>query len=116
MRFSLEHQNPLVTGKVSGSKGSYGNEFSLFTISEPNVLVWSVKPAEEGIDQGIILRVWNTNNKEVDCTISAERQITKVEQITHIETDIESIAPVSGKVKTNIGHNRIETFRIFLKN
>jgi alpha-mannosidase len=115
MRFSLEHQNPLVAGKVSGSKESYGNEFSMFTISDPNVLVWSVKPAEEGIDQGIILRVWNTNNKDVDCTISAERPIDSVQQITHIETNIEPITPVSGTLKTSIGHNRMETFRISLK-
>ncbi len=115
MRFSLEHQNPLVAGKVSGSKGAYGNEFSMFTISDPNVLMWSVKPAEEGIDQGIILRVWNTNNKDIDCTISAEKPIESVQQITHIETDIEPIMPVLGTLKTIIGHNRMETFRIFLE-
>jgi len=115
MRFSLEHQNPLVSGKVSGSNGAFENEFSMFTITDPNVLVWSVKPAEEGIDQGIILRVWNTSNKDVDCTISAEKPIESIQQITHIETNMEPITPVSGTLKTNIGHNRIETFRVFLE-
>ena len=115
MRFALEHQNPLIAGKVTGSNEIYGNQFSLLSVSDPNVLLWSVKPAEEGIDQGIILRVWNTNDKDVDCTISAEKPIESVQKITHIETDIASITPVSGKLKTTIGHNRMETFRIFIK-
>jgi alpha-mannosidase len=78
-------------------------------------LVWSVKPAEEGIDKGVILRVWNMNDKDADCTISSERKIVSAKQTTHIETDMETITPVSGILKTNVGHNKMETFRIFLK-
>jgi alpha-mannosidase len=115
MRFALEHQNPLITGKVTGSKEIYGNQFSLLSISDPNVLLWSVKPAEEGIENGIILRVWNLKNNDVDCTISSELKIEKAKQTTHIETDIEAIITNSGRLNTNIGHNRIETFRLFLK-
>jgi alpha-mannosidase len=115
MKFSLEHQNPLVASNVSGSKESYGNKYSLFTVSNPNVLVWSIKPAEEGIDKGVILRVWNMDNKDLDCTISSEKQIESCMQITHVETDIEAITPVLGKLETTIGHNRIQTFRVIMK-
>jgi alpha-mannosidase len=115
MKFALEHQNPLVAGKVNGLTGTYGNQFSLFSISDPNVLLWSVKPAEEGIENGIILRVWNLKNNDVDCTISSEQKIENAKQTTHIETDIEVIMTNLGSLNTNIGHNRIETFRLFLK-
>ena len=115
MKFAMEHQNPLIAGKVSGSKGAYGNQFSLFSVSDPSVLLWSVKPAEEGIDKGVIIRIWNMNNIDADCTISSELKIESVKQTTHIETDIESLIPNSGRLNTNIGHNRIETFRLFLK-
>jgi alpha-mannosidase len=115
MRFALEHQNPLIAGKVTGSKEGYGSHFSLISISDPNVLLWSVKPAEEGIENGIILRVWNLKNNDVDCTISSELKIEKAKQTTHIETDIGEIILNSGRLNTNIGHNRIETFRLFLK-
>lgn len=116
MKFSLEHQNPLVTGEVSGGKSaSKQNQFSLLTVSDPNVLQWSVKPAEEGIDKGVILRVWNMNNNDADCTISSELKIESAQQTTHIETDIEALIPNSGRLNTIIGHNRIETFRLFLK-
>jgi alpha-mannosidase len=79
------------------------------------VLVWSVKPAEEGIDKGVILRAWNMNDRDADCTISSERKIENAKQTTHVESDIELITTASGVLKTNIGHNRIETFRLFLK-
>ena len=115
MKFSLEHQNPLVAGNISGKSGFYSSQFSLFTISDPNVLVWSLKPAEEGINNGIILRVWNMGNKNSDCTISSVYPIIKCKNTTHIETDGQEIIPVDGKLKVNIGHNRIQTFRIFLK-
>jgi alpha-mannosidase len=115
MRFSVEHQNPLVAGKISGKSGSYGPQLSLFNVSDPNVLVWAVKPAEEGIEEGIILRVWNMSNKESNCTISSEYSIVKCNNTTHIETNGPEIKPEGGKLNLNIGHNRIQTFRIFLK-
>jgi alpha-mannosidase len=115
MRFSVEHQNPLVAGKISGKSGSYGPQLSLFTVSDPNVLVWAVKPSEEGIDDGIILRVWNMSNKESNCTISSEYQVVKCNNTTHIETNGSDIATENGKMNLKIGHNRILTYRIFLK-
>ena len=115
MKFSLEHQNPLVSGKITGKSGPYGSEFSLFTISDPNVLVWSLKPSEEGIENGIILRIWNLDNKDSDCTISSVYPIIKCNNTTHIETNGSEIIPADGRVNQKIGHNRIQTFRIFLK-
>lgn len=115
MKFSLQHQNPLVTGKITSKSDDYGIQSSLFNVSNPNVLVWAVKPAEEGINKGIILRVWNMDNKDQNCTISSEREIVSCRQTTHIETDGETIIPISGKLNTAIGHNKIQTFRVFLK-
>ncbi|MDA3865146.1 MAG: hypothetical protein PF489_00195 [Salinivirgaceae bacterium] len=115
MRFALEHQNPLISGSITGKSKEYGTQYSLFQVSDPNVFIWSVKPAEEGIDKGVIVRVWNMDSKDTDCTINSELKIESAKQTTHVETDIEAITPVSGVLKTNIGHNRIETFRVFLK-
>jgi alpha-mannosidase len=114
MKFSLEHQNPLVAGRISGRSGGYGAQISLFTISDPNVLIWSMKPAEEGIDNGIILRVWNMDDQDRNCSISSTYPIEKCGEATHIEKDGNSISPASGTINTKIGHNKIQTFRIFL--
>jgi len=115
MRFSTEHQNPLVAGKIAGDSGLYGSQLSLFTVTDTDVLVWAMKPAEEGIDDGIILRLWNMNNKDRDIIISSMYQIIKCYNATHIETNRSEIIPEDGKLKLTIGHNRIQTFRIFLK-
>ena len=115
MRFSTEHQNPLVAGKISGKSGSYGPQLSLFKVSDPNVLVWAMKPSEEGIDKGIILRVWNMSNKESNCNVSSEYPIVKCINTTHIETNGSEINPEAGNLNLNIGHNRIQTYRIFMK-
>ena len=115
MKFSLEHQNPLIAGKIEGKSGTYGTQFSLFTVSDPNILVWTLKPAEEGIYNGIILRVWNLDNRDRDCTIYSALPIKKSFNTTHIETNDSEITTLDGKLNVKIGHNRIQTFRIFLK-
>jgi alpha-mannosidase len=131
MRFSLEHQDPLTSGKITGEydrqfsvsdpndvawavNRGYRHQFSLFAVSDPNVLVWAAKPAEEGIERGIILRIWNMGDKDSNCTISSDREIKDCRQTTHIEVDGEEIKPVLGKINTTVGHNRIQTFRVFL--
>jgi alpha-mannosidase len=115
MKFSLEHQNPLVAGRISGKSGYYDNSKSLFQMSNPDVLVWSLKPAEEGIDNGIIMRVWNMSNSDEEFSVSSSSWINSCILTSHIETDISEIKPDSGLLKLKIGHNRIQTYRIFLK-
>jgi alpha-mannosidase len=115
MKFSLEHQDPLIAGKITGGEGSYGTQYSLFSVSDPEVLVWALKPSEEGITDGIIIRIWNMNNHDTDCTISSLTPIVKCFSTSHIETDQFEIPAEDGKLKIKIGHNRLQTFRIFLK-
>jgi alpha-mannosidase len=115
MKFSLEHQNPFIAAKITGTSEQYpASNYSLFNISDPNVLVWALKPSEEGVDKGIVLRVWNTSNENKICSISSVNPIESCKSITHIETDISVITPEFGKINTTIGHNRIQTFRMFL--
>jgi alpha-mannosidase len=115
MKFSMEHQNPLVAGKIKGKSGYIDQNYSLFEISNPDVLVWALKPAEEGIDSGIIMRVWNMSNYDEEFVIASPSLIKKCKMTSHIETDISDITPDQGKLKLKIGHNRLQTYRIFLK-
>lgn len=116
MKFSMEHQNPLIAGKVSGGSTGYPDKsYSLINISNPDVLVWSLKPAEEGIDQGVVLRLWNMSDANSNCTISSVHPILHAKRITHIETDISDMPTNLGKIILELGHNRMETYRLFLK-
>jgi len=62
MKFALEHQNPLVTGRVTGSQAggqpAYpADAHALLTISHPNVLLWALKPHHDGMETGLVARV-----------------------------------------------------------
>jgi len=114
MRFSLQHQNPMIAQKITGGSGYDSKQFSLFTVSDTNVMVWALKPAEEGIDKGIIMRVWNLADINKAVTISSISAIVRGFSATHIETDDKAIPVEKGKLNNIIGHNRIQTFRIFL--
>ena len=75
MKFGLEHQNPLVAGPVTGNSASYPDKsYSLLRISDPNLLLWAVKPAEDGIaNAGITLRVWNMSDSTSNFTAKMDR-------------------------------------------
>lgn len=112
MRFSLQHQNPLVAGKITGGKAYNANTFSMFSISDSNVMVWALKPAEEGIEKGVIMRLWNFAAEDKPLTISSSTPIKKGFSTTHIETDDQVLPTEKAALNTTIGHNRMQTFRI----
>ncbi len=114
MRFSLQHQNPLLAGTVQGGSDYDGKQFSFFSFSDPNALLWALKPAEEGIEKGIVMWVWNVANTDKPLTISGNRPFEKGFSTTHIETDDQPLPLEKGKLNTVLGHNRMHTFRLFL--
>jgi alpha-mannosidase len=111
MKFSLEHQNPLIAGNVTGSKEGYSSHFSLLSVSDPNVLLWCVKPSEEGIENGIIARFWNFKNEPVSPVIKLNTSIDRAWQTTHIETNQQELKPVDGSLSVFFNKNQINTFR-----
>ncbi len=117
MQFAMEHQNPLTTALVSGptSGSPYpASTYSFLTISNPNALLWTLKPAEEGIAKGIIARVWNQGAAgNVSIGVPGRTGgVLSAMQSTHIETDLKSL-PVSGGVLTApMNQRQIMTFRL----
>lgn len=113
MQFSLEHQNPLVAGYVTGTAPIYPEKiYSFLTISDPNVLLWSLKPAEAGPKNGLIVRLWNFAEKDKDIKISFDKQVSSAFLATHVETDLTKANVVHGNLEARIGHHQIKTFRV----
>ncbi len=50
----------MITGNKSANVAS---SFSLVNVTNPDVLLWSVKPSEEGIANGLITRLWNLKKR-----------------------------------------------------
>src|SRR5439155_13714489 len=113
MRFALEHQNPLVTGTISGGSVYPETSYSFLSISDPNVLLWSLKPAEEGIGQGVIARVWNVASTSSTFQLSLNEAIASAKNVTHIETDKNDASVSGGSVTSPIAQQQLLSFRLF---
>lgn len=115
MRFALEHQNPLVTTPVSGAAGSPlpAARYSALTVSDPAVILWAFKPAEEGIARGVVARLWNVSDRPVRTTLELAGGIAAAQHVTHLETDL---APAevdgSGGLRAEFARQQMRTFRL----
>ena len=114
MKFALEHQNPFVTGAVTGESANYPSTvYSYLTITDPQVLLWALKPAEEGYaDRGIIARVWNLGNKPGKTSIVFRKNIIEAWQASHVETDISVNAYSGTSLKTSVPAQGMNTYRV----
>ncbi|MBK8304514.1 MAG: hypothetical protein IPK98_14345 [Chloracidobacterium sp.] len=113
MKMSLEHQNPFVSIMINGTgtqeRPYPANNYSFLQISDPNVFLWALKPAEDGISRGIVARVWNQGNSPSNYSLSLSRPITAAERLTHIETTIAPATVLSGQLNANIDQQQIQT-------
>lgn len=113
MKFALEHQNPMVTGLVDGGDPFPEHSFSFLTVSNSNVLLWALKPAEDGIDQGIVIRLWNLSNSPADFSVSlGSKPIWEAVRTTHIETEIGPAVLQDGRLVGSLAPQQIATYRI----
>jgi alpha-mannosidase len=115
MRFALEHQNPLIAARATG--GANGElsaaTWSMISLPSSDVLLWALKPAEEGISQGIIARVWNLAEAPRTMTLSLPSLgIVDARRATHIETDLGPATLVAGVVTQSLARLQIATFRL----
>ncbi len=117
MRFALEHQNPLVASAVIGGEtGAYdGKTYSLLTVSNPDTLLWAVKPAEEGIDRGIIVRLWNLSDSPAQARLALSPGLAAVQLTTHIETDLASVPLVGDAADLDFARQQLQTYRLTIR-
>jgi alpha-mannosidase len=112
MRFALEHQNPLIAGSISGSSPSYPeSSYSLVTMSNPNVLLWALKPADD--DDDLIARVWNLSTTTGDLGLGFPQHFLNSARVTtHIETPLGNAALVNGQLAESINGQQLRTFSL----
>ena len=120
MKFALEHQNAFTTGMIDGAgtqtRPYPAANYSFLTVSDPDILLWALKPAEDGIGQGIVTRVWNQADAARNYTLSLAPEILSAKRTTHIETNIADAAITGGNLSAAINANQIQTHRLTLSN
>lgn len=117
MKFALEHQNPLVTAMLTGDRTSKTTQlsYSLLNIKDPAVLLWAIKPAEEGMKQGLITRFWNLHNGVKTPNIHFAKPIQQLWESTHLETNLAKLSPRKGTLSEAFQAQQLKTFRCWLR-
>jgi alpha-mannosidase len=112
MRFALEHQNPLATGPVTGGHFYPGKSLSVLTVSNPNVLLWALKPAEEGISIGVVARFWNLASAQQSATVRlSNMKLLGAQKVSHIETPIASVGVANGAISAAFNAQQILSYQ-----
>lgn len=112
MKFALESQNPLVTAPIIGITNSPypATSYSLLTISNPNVLLWALKPHHDGIEQGLVARLWNQAPEPSRVRLTTTVSLASAQRVTHVETPIESQLMTNGVLESTMPARRIESY------
>ncbi|MBN1284044.1 MAG: glycoside hydrolase [Anaerolineae bacterium] len=110
MRFALGHQNPLVTEVVTGGDVYPETAYGLVELSNPNVLLWAMKPADDDPEQ-IIVRLWNLASEPANFQLRfPDFPILEAQETTHIETPLQSANVAGGALSESIGAHQMKTF------
>ena len=113
MRFALEHQNQLITGVITGGDLYPETSYSLLTVSDPKVLLWALKPADDGIEKGIVTRLWNLSPTLISISITSPAgEILSAKSITHIETPLEDATVIGGELVDELAGQQLKTFSL----
>ena len=112
MRFALEHQNPLLVGAVTGDDGYAESSFSAVRVSDPRVLLWAFKVAEEGIERGLITRLWNLADCNLPCVVALAEPLAAATRVTHIETDLNTVSLRDSELHADFAPHQLQTYRL----
>jgi hypothetical protein len=114
MKCAQEHQNPFVTGFVQGGDHYPEKSYSFLALDNPDVLLWALKPADDGLEAGIIARVWNLSNESSDFSLSIDGEgISAALSLTHIETPTGIGVVEDGRMFDLINQQQIKTYAVF---
>jgi hypothetical protein len=81
-------------------------------VSHPDVLLWALKPAEEGIAQGLVVRPWNLAASARSATPAMGSAITSARSTTHLETNLVAQSLFAGALPMSFAPRQLRTFRI----
>ena len=118
MRFAMEQQNPFVSRALTADgNGPYpASRFSLLSLSNPDILLWALKPAEEGAQAGIVARVWNLANAPATTTLSSPAgTLHSAEQLTHLETPLQPAPVIDHALTITLAPQQLKTYALQLQ-
>ena len=108
----IQPNNPLIVlvNPAAGAGASLPESMSFLSLSAPNVLVCTLKKAED--DDSIILRVYDIEGKDSEARLNLFVPVKAAETVNIIEEEGTALKPAKDGLSLKIGHHAIETFRL----
>jgi alpha-mannosidase len=83
---------------------------SFLSLSAPNVLVSTLKKAED--DDSVILRVYDIDGKDAEARLNLFVPVKTADKVNIIEEEGTALKPGKSGLALEVGHHAIETFRL----
>ena len=108
----IQPNNPLIAlvNPAAGAGASLPESMSFLSLSAPNVLVSTLKKAED--DDSVILRVYDIEGKDSEARLSLFVPVQTVEKVNLIEEGATALRQGKNGLSLKIGHHAVETFRL----
>ena len=109
----IRPNNPLIAINAipkSDAAASLPESMSFVSLSAPNVLVSTLKKAED--DDSVILRVYDIEGKDAEASLGFFRPVRSAEKVNIIEEDGTPLKPGKNGLALKVGHHAVETFRL----
>ncbi|MDO6432201.1 glycosyl hydrolase-related protein [Flavitalea sp. BT771] len=112
-RFGSQVNSPLAA--VAGAERMSGKKLpsrdSFVSVNRDNVVITALKKAED--DDGTVLRMYETEGKDVEVTLIFHKEVRKAYRTSLIEDGAKEIPVMGRQIKYRMGHNAIETLKIY---
>lgn len=100
---------PLTVAQVCANKGALADEFSLVSCDKANVIVETVKKAED--DDGMIVRMYDAFNRRANATVTVAEGFKKAYLCDLMENQIEELEFSDNKVTVPVSNFEIITLK-----
>jgi alpha-mannosidase len=100
-----------INGLPAGKDADLPESMSFLSLSAPNVLVSTIKRAEDG--RGLVLRVYDIEGKDAEATLGFFVTLGAAEKTNIIEEEGAPMRLGKDGLTVKVGHCAIETFRLF---
>jgi len=112
-RAGIAAGNPLIVvgNPASGAGADLPESKSFLPVSAPNVLLSTMKKAEEG--DAVILRVYDIEGKDTEAAVELFCPVKRAERTNLIEEEGVLLKPLKGRLVLPVGHHAVETLRLF---
>ena len=112
-RRAQELNIPLVARFAEARKGEMGSEASFFSADANNVVITSIKKAEDS--DSIILRLVETVGKEVDVSVQLPTEIESASEVDFLERDIGKVQFDGKQLSLKISANEVKSIKVELE-